>query len=192
MKNKERLLNIVEKNPILIQVFERVQELGLESYYVGAGCIVQSVWNELTNRPLNYGISDIDIVYFNDSDLSYQAEDEMITWGKELLSDIPIQIDMKNQARVHLWYEEKFGTAIKPYRTIEAAIDTWPTTATSLGLRLDHTQNWTLYAPFGLDDLINMVIRPNKSLISEAVYNSKVKKWTAKWPELEVVKWDQE
>ncbi|MDQ0087741.1 hypothetical protein J2T12_001147 [Paenibacillus anaericanus] len=192
MENKERLLNIVEKNPILIQVFERVQELGLESYYVGAGCIVQTVWNDVTNRPLNYGISDIDIVYFNDTDLSYRAEDEMITRGKKLLSDIPIQIDMKNQARVHLWYEEKFGTAIKPYKTIEAAIDTWPTTATSLGLRLDHTQNWTLYAPFGLDDLFNMVIRPNKSLISEAVYNSKVKKWTAKWPELEVVKWDQE
>lgn len=192
MENTERLLRIVEKSPILMQVFEHVKELGLETYYVGAGCIVQTVWNDLTNRPLNYGISDIDIVYFNDTDLSYRAEDEMITRGKKLLTDIPIQIDMKNQARVHLWYEEKFGTAIKPYHTIESAIDTWPTTATSLGLRLDHTQNWTLYAPFGLDDLFNMVIRPNKSLISEAVYKCKVKKWTAKWPELEVVKWDQE
>jgi hypothetical protein len=39
--------------------------------------------------------------------------------------------DVKNEARVHLWYERRFGRHLEPYRSTGDAIATWPTTASS-------------------------------------------------------------
>jgi hypothetical protein len=79
--------------------------------------------------------------------------------------DIPLEFDVKNQARVHLWYEKKFGYPIQPYRSVEAAINTWPTTATAIAARIDEC-GYKICAPFGLNDLLGMIVRPNKTQIN--------------------------
>ncbi|MNP62011.1 hypothetical protein D3C76_1572500 [compost metagenome] len=98
-------------------------------------------------------------------------------------------MDIKNQARVHLWYEDRFGVKLQPYPSLEAAIDSWPTTVTSLGARLDGSGDWHIYAPFGLKDLFNLTLRPNKVLITEEIYEGKTLKWQTKWPELQIIPW---
>src|SRR6516165_8148844 len=50
------------------------------------------------------------LVYFDVGDLSADREMRQATRVRNLLADIPIWIDTKNQARVHLWYESKFGS----------------------------------------------------------------------------------
>lgn len=184
-----RLTELFTRDTLLMDIFKRAQGLAPFPYYIGAGCLVQTVWNELTGRTPGYGISDIDIIYYNAADLSYAAEDEMVTKGRELLEGVSIPVDLKNQARVHLWYPQKFGQEIEPYLSLEDAIDSWPTTVTSLGARLDLNGEWQIYAPFGLDDLFNLILRPNKTLISEKIYEAKTQKWQSKWPELTVVPW---
>ncbi len=189
-RSEEVLIKTINKSDMLSNVFERASSLELDNYYIGAGCIVQTIWNELTNRPLNYGIEDIDIVYFNEKDLSIEDEDKIINKGKEIFCDIPFKVDIKNQARVHLWYGERFGFEIKPYQSVEEAISTWPTTATALGLKREYN-NWKVYAPYGLYDLFNLIIRANKRLITEEIYISKANKWKSKWPELQVISWNE-
>ncbi|MGG6310114.1 nucleotidyltransferase family protein [Paenibacillus macerans] len=189
MEPQERLIQIIEKNDMLMQVFDRVSGLGLESYYVGAGCIVQTVWNALTHRPLNYGIGDIDLVYFDDRDLSYEAEDQVIGKIQRRLADLPIAMDIKNQARVHLWYKDKYGIELAPYPTLERAIDTWPTTATAIAARKNEQGIWQVYAPFGFEDLFSLTVRANKKMITKEIYLKKADKWKAKWPELNVIPW---
>ncbi|WP_238655076.1 nucleotidyltransferase family protein [Paenibacillus piscarius] len=184
-----RLTELFTRDALLMDIFKRAQGLALSPYYIGAGCLVQTVWNELTGRAPGYGISDIDIVYYDASDLSYAAEDAMVAKGRELFKDIAIPVDLKNQARVHLWYPQKFGLGIKPYTSLEAAINSWPTTVTSLGARLDLNGDWQIYAPFGLNDLFDLILRPNKALIREDIYAAKTLKWKSKWPELKVVPW---
>lgn len=189
----KRLINTLSQSAMLNSLFLSAQRLGPHPYYIGAGCLVQTVWNELTGRPLNYGISDIDIIYFDDNDLSYAAENEVVERGKSLFSHLPIPVDIKNQARVHLWYADKFGLDLHPYTSLEDAINTWPTTATCLGARMNPEDNsWEVYSPYGLEDLFGLVVRPNKVLINEGIYNSKVQKWIEKWPELHVVPWNVE
>lgn len=40
-----------------------------------------------------------------------------------------------------------------------------------------------------LEDLFQLILRPNKALISEKIYEAKTQKWKSKWPELTVVPW---
>lgn len=186
-----RLTRLFSRSSLLTEIFGRAQGLAPLPYYIGAGCLVQTVWNELTGREPGYGITDIDIIYYDGEDLSYAAEDRVIAKGRELFDGIRVPVDIKNQARVHLWYRQKFGVEIQPYLSLEAAIDSWPTTVTSLGARLTADGEWQIYAPFGLDDLFQLILRPNKALIGEEIYQAKTKKWTDKWPELTVVPWGQ-
>ncbi len=188
-KSVDRLIAIIESSELLREIFNKARTLELKSYFIGAGCITQTVWNHFTGRSLTYGISDIDLVYFDDADLSFEGEDRIVKKAAMCFEVVPLPIDVKNQARVHLWYESKFGIRLNPYRSLEEAIATWPTTATALGVRIEQHGKWHVYAPFGLADLFSLTLRPNKTLITEDIYDQKVTKWKSKWPELNVSAW---
>ncbi|MFD2444162.1 nucleotidyltransferase family protein [Bacillus sp. CGMCC 1.16607] len=180
------ILNLSEN----IDKILKVSDSELINYYIGAGALVQTVWNYLSGNPLEYGISDIDIVYYDDKDLSREKEEYIERKIMSLLGDFPFKIDVKNEARVHLWYKEKFGYCIEPYQSLEDAINSWPTTATSLGVRRASNGEFKVYAPYGLNDLFNMIVRANKLQVTRGIYERKVTKWTELWPELEVIPWD--
>lgn len=184
------LESIVMSSKIIGTAIERARLLNFDHYYIGAGCIVQTVWNYLSNNPLEYGIKDIDFVYFDDKNLDFEAENIVISQVKELYSDLNIEVDVKNQARVHLWYKSHFGNDIEPYISLEAAINTWPTTATSIGVRKEKDGEFKVYAPFGLNDLFGKVVRANKAQITERVYENKVARWLDKWPDLKIIPWE--
>ncbi|MGQ3479489.1 nucleotidyltransferase family protein [Paenibacillus sp. TY11] len=185
------LTRIIESNPMLDAVLQKAVELEIEHYYVGAGCIAQSVWNHLLGLPLQHGINDVDFVYY-DADVSYDKECEVIHNVREQFGDMdmPVRLDIKNQARVHLWYEQHFGYTIQPYNSLEEAINTWPTTATALGVRRTEGGAWKVYAPFGLNDLFGLIVRANKVQITQEIYNNKVQRWRANWPGLRVIPWE--
>ena len=184
-----KLKNIILQNPAIKTVFDRMPDVHLPNWYLGAGCLAQTVWNYYSDRELQDNISDLDLVYFDDTDLGFEAEDQIIKLIQDLFSDLDVHMDVKNQARVHLWYEKHFGYPIKAYQSVEEAIDTWPTTATSTGVKFDGNGKFWVYAPFGLDDLLGMTVRANKTQITEDVYLKKVERWKACWPDLEIIPW---
>ena len=89
---------------------------------------------------------------------------------------------------LHLWYRQRFGYAIEPYTSTEAAIRTWPTTATAVGVRMTRGVPF-VFAPFGLQDLFGLVVRANRVQITRAIYERKVARWTRCWPSLTVLPW---
>ena len=98
-----------------------------------------------------YGISDIDLVYFDTLDISSKAENEVAGLIKSTMPSCKFQLDITNQAGVHLWYKKYFGYDILPYHFVEHAICSWPTTAMSIGVRLEEGK-LKVFAPFGLND----------------------------------------
>ena len=184
------LEEIVMSNETLKEVITKVSYLGIENYYIGAGCIAQTVWNYMSGNPLEYGINDIDFAFFNDERIDYEYENSVVLKMKELFGDLKIDIDVKNQARVHLWYEKHFGYSIEPYTSLESALNTWPTTATAIGVRKERSGEFTVYAPYGLNDLFGMVVRANKVQVTKEIYESKVRRWLNAWPDLKVIPWD--
>ena len=184
----QALWSIIGENQTLREVLEAAAGLMPPNWYLGAGCIAQTVWNYMSGRDLMAGVKDLDLVYFDAADLREEAENAYTQRIREILSDVPIHIDVKNEARVHLWYEKHFGYAIKPYSSVEDAINTWPTTATSIGVRRSGGEP-VVYAPYGLNDLFAMVVRPNKKQITREVYEAKVRRWLESWPSLQVIPW---
>lgn len=189
MSEQAELEDIVFKSPLLMPLLKRWDEIALPDCWLVAGAIAQTVWNHAFGLPSSHGINDLDIVYFDADDLSEQAEADHATRVREMFSDLPVWIDVKNEARVHCWYEAKFGYPIPPYKSALDAITTFPTTATAVGLR-PNGEGLECCAPFGLSDLLNGVVRPNKKQITQAIYEQKVHRWTAVWPRLTVMDWD--
>ena len=98
------------------------------------------------------------------SDLSWDAEDAIIETGHQGFAGLPAQVQIRNQARVQLWYQRKFGVPRHPHESVEAAIDMSEATTGCLGVRLEFGDRWRIYAPHGLADVFNLVVRPNPVL----------------------------
>ena len=177
------------KSAVIHRVLELAPQLELPDWYLGAGAVCQTVWNELHGFPLEKGIKDCDLVYF-DPDTSYEAEDKYIQAAAKLFKGLPVEVEVRNEARVHLWYNQKFGTTIPPYTSTEDAINTWPTTASSVGVRY-RGGNFEVYAPRGLNDMMSLIIRANKGLITREVYEKKVERWCQVWPRLTAIPWEE-
>jgi hypothetical protein len=180
---------VLIRNQTLTEVLTRAAALGLPGWYLAAGCLYQTVWNVVTGRPPEAGILDYDLDYFDGSALSWQAEDAVIQAGQQLFGDLPVPVEIRNQARVHLWYEQRFGVACPPHDSTEAAIDTFETTTACVGVRLQPGGRWRIYAPHGLGDIFNLVVRPNPVLAPRHVYQAKVTRWLQQWPSLTILPW---
>ncbi len=178
------LLRIVRGSPALDRALGALATLGLPAGAVAAGAVVGTVWNALTGRDAHHGIADLDVVYFDAE--NPHAEEEARARLETLLGPrFPWPIEVVNQARVHEWYEAHFGYAVRPFTSVLDAMHHWPTTTTAIALAPDGNVN----APFGLEDLFALRVRPNRALASEATYRRKTERWRALWPEIEVVAW---
>ena len=175
----------LEEDSIILNVLKHRISQDINAY-LGAGCINQRIWNRLTNRELTYGIVDYDLVYFSEN-VSLEAQSEVQKQYRDAFPNL--NIECTNQARVHLWYEEYFGTKMEPLTSVEDGINFWPTTASAIGVYWEN-QELKVYAPRGFEDLLSMRLRANKGRITKDIYEKKVSKWTKKWPELKVVSWE--
>jgi uncharacterized protein len=183
--------SMVSRNDMALEVMRRAACFGLPGWYLAAGCLYQTVWNVVTGRAAADGIKDYDLIYFDGTDLSWAAEDQVIRAGTALFGDMPVPVEIRNQARVHLWYEEKFGVPCVPYDSTEAAIDTFPGMACCVGVRAEDGGRWRVYAPYGLSDMFNLIVRPNPVQATRAVYEAKASRWRERWPELTVLPWPE-
>ena len=177
---------VVNAHPVISKILERAGRLRLPDWYIGGGAIAQAVWNAAHEFEPTHGIRDYDLVYYDAINASEAAERNAEASARDLLSDIPAVVDVTNEARVHEWYAASFGKAIPPYRSVEHAIATWPATAASVGVRREASGRLTICAPFGLDDLVGLVVRPNKAMVSQDVYEEKVARWGGTWPHLTI------
>ena len=85
-----------------MRVLDGMRTINLSDWLLVSGAIYNNVWNVLTGRPSMHGVKDIDVTYFDDSDLSYEAEDRVIRQVADAFTDVITPIEVRNQARVHL------------------------------------------------------------------------------------------
>lgn len=181
------LENILNLNTKLMAILDILEEVGIYNYYVGAGAINQTVFNYYHGFKIDYGIKDYDIVYY-DEDVSYEKEDIIIKRLEAKFKDLDVCVDIKNQARVYIWYYEKYGIKKTPYTSVEDAIASWGATITCVGVRLEKGK-LVVCAPYGLNDIFDMVIRPVKREFTREAYDERASRWMKKWPMLKKQEW---
>jgi hypothetical protein len=120
----ERLTEIVRAAPSLMRVLRTTRALGLPDWLVMSGAVYQRVLNQLTGRAPDYGVRDYDLGYFDASDISYEAEDLVIRRVAAAF-DEPLKstVEVRNQARVHVWFEAHFGEAYAPLSCTGEALE---------------------------------------------------------------------
>jgi uncharacterized protein len=178
---RDRFLRDVLTNETNRTILDRWVDLDLPDGWLVAGCLFQTVWNLHSGLPPEAQIKDYDLFYFDDSDLSPEAEQLVQAHVDRLLGDSGVVLEVKNQARVHLWYEEHFH---HPYPKLNCAtdgIDRFLISSTCLGVR-PIGADYEVYAPNGLELIYLGVLSPNPSMDHPDLFLAKARSYRDRWP----------
>lgn len=182
------LAAIVRADPGLMHVLTTVRALNLPDWRLVSGAVYQAVWNARTGRPAAYGVKDYDLAYFDASDLSYEAEDVVIKRVAAAFDEpVRSQVEVRNQARVHLWFQNRFGEPYEALGSTDEALGRFVAPAFAVGVRLEADDSLSVAAPFGLDDVFALTIRPNPNRPVARGWAKAVDSARARWPELTVI-----
>jgi hypothetical protein len=188
--DRRRVLELLLRTDLqLMRVLRGARRLALPDWRLASGAIYQTVWNALTGRAPGHGIQDYDLLYFDGTDTGYEAEDREIARGVELFADMAVPVEIRNQARVHLWFQARFGRAYPKLRCTDEALLNYASKTHAVAVRLENDDRLSIVAPFGLADVFAMRLVPNTALDNAETYAKKAARMTAAWPEIEVVPW---
>ncbi len=179
------ILEATLADPVCAAILDRANALELGSWRLCAGAVYENVWNALTGRAPGHGIQDYDIAYF-DVDLSYEAEDRVIARAAALFADLDAEIEVRNQARVHLWFNDKFGADRPAFRSVEDGIDAYAADSHKLGVARFGDGSLDLYAPVGFAPVMSLTVAPCGNASDLPGFARKARRWKALWPELTV------
>jgi hypothetical protein len=181
-----RLEAILRDAPRLMAVMETARAVDLSDWLIFSGAIYQKVLNHLTGRDPDYGLKDYDLGYF-DPDTSWDAEDAVIRRVAAAFEP-PLRemVEVRNQARVHLWFEDKFGEPYSPLSRSAEALGRFTSTGFAVGARLEADGRMTIAAPFGLEDLFALRLKPNPTRVTQG-FRRTAEAARARWPELTIL-----
>jgi hypothetical protein len=182
MERLAELQALIASDHPRMRILRLVRELDLPDCWVAAGFVRNRVWDHMHQRSRSPLPTDIDVIWYDphkaDSErdaaleAALRAKDNTLGWS------------VKNQARMHQ------RNADEPYRSAVDAMSYWPETATAIGVRLGDRSVIEVAAPFGLDDLFELAVRPTERFVTEkySVYLDRIhaKKWQTTWPRLKI------
>lgn len=182
-----RLVGIVRADSGLMHVLTTVRGLDLPDWRIFSGAVYQSAWNALTGRPPGYGRKDFDLGYF-DPDTSWDAEDIVIKRVAAAFEEpFASTVEVRNQARVPLWFPAHFGEPYDPIACTDEALERFVAPAFAVGVRLEPDDTISIAAPLGLEDMFDLVLRPNPDRAVAKDWARVTERALARWPELTIV-----
>ncbi|KPF82169.1 hypothetical protein IP78_04395 [Brevundimonas sp. AAP58] len=182
-----RLVEIIRADADLMHVLTVARSLALPDWRIFSGAVYQTVWNALGDHPVGYGRKDYDLGYF-DLDTSWDAEDVIIRRAAAAFEEpFRSQVEVRNQARVHLWFKHRFGEDYEPLICTDEALGRFVAPAFAVGIRLEADDRVSVAAPFGLQDVFDRVIRPNPNRPRARGWDRAVGSAVARWPEVRVI-----
>lgn len=180
---------ILRADPVIWPAIEVARALDLPDWMIVSGAIYNTVWNHLTGKPAGHGIRDVDLFYHDASDLSWDAEDRIIRKGAAHFAGLSLPVEIRNQARVHLWYTQRFGGVVPAFTSSTHALDYFAAETHAVGVRLDADDQLAIVAPFGLDHVFSLRMVPNRGTDNRRTHTEKSARAKALWPDLTVEDW---
>lgn len=183
-----RLCQLALSSPWFFPALQAARDLRLDAWCIGAGAVRNLVWDHLHGYAQPSQLSDLDLAYFDATDLTSEHDAELQQRLMQAMPDTPWEVT--NQASVHNWFEQYFGHAVQPLASLHEAVASWPEYATSVGLCLKPDLTIEVIAPHGLDDLFNCVVRRNSARVSPDTYVARIaqKNYVGRWPKVTIVR----
>lgn len=188
MTDADRLAALVADDPVLMTVLRALRATALPDAWLCSGAVVGRLWNHRTGRPARHGLKDIDLIYHDARDPSWAAEDRAIRRLAGLSAVAGVPVEVRNQARVHLWFSARFGIAYPALPDACASLRLYPARCFAVAVRLG-PGGVEVAAPFGLAETVAMEVRPNPALPNRAAYAAKAARIAMLWPEARVAPW---
>ena len=183
---QKQLENMIRKQSFLMDVLMALQKIAPLAY-LSAGVIRNWVWSKIHEQDYLFEHTEIDVIFY---DLKDEMDQDALEINKRLAALFPNNHwDVTNQAWVHRWYRTSSGAAISPLKSIEQAMSYWPETATAVAVRLNDRNQLEIIAPFGLNDLFELKLRWNQTLVTKEVFIKRMqsKAFLQRWPKLELM-----
>ncbi|WP_456270997.1 nucleotidyltransferase family protein [Bacillus sp. AK031] len=184
IKSEEQVLRLIKEDEWMLDILKAAKSLQLPDWWVCAGFVRSKIWDTLHGFQERTTLADVDVVYFDKHHTDESIEKELEEKLKALLPDVPWSV--KNQARMHL------VNGVPPYKSSVEAISKFPETVTAVGVKLDVDDTLILTAPHGIEDVLNMKVKPvpfiqtSPALIK--IYEERIhrKDWQATWTKVKV------
>ena len=179
---RQDLLQAIQLNTDLMKILTIIRDLELNDSWLAAGSVRNFIWNLLSDKPAFDRDTDVDVIFF-DPEVSYE---ETLAIENKLREDFPqYQWELKNQVYMH-----QHSPHTGPYTSSRDAMSKYPERCTAVGLRLNEESDFELYAPYGLEDILNFQIRPTPHFLENedrmVLYQTRLSKknWQEKWKNL--------
>ncbi|WP_281990707.1 nucleotidyltransferase family protein [Aquimarina aggregata] len=172
-------IKIIENDIWMMDILSVVRDLQLKDCWIGAGFVRNKIWDE-KHKINRTKLNDIDVIYFDTSNSTKAFDIKIENKLKSAYSNLNWSV--KNQSRMHLRNRHK------PYANCNEAISFWPETATAIAVRLNFKNQIEYIAPYGLEDLFSLLVRPTPKF-DLTMYTSRIekKRWKEKWTKLKIV-----
>ena len=184
LKYKEDVIKLIQSDEKMMEIIKIASTLNLPDWWICAGFVRSKIWDTLHGFSERTELPDVDVIYFDNKNMDENFEKEL---EKNLVTMMPtIPWSVKNQARMHIMND------LPSYTSSEDAISRFPETATALGVKLDKENNLVLTTPWGLDDVINLEVKPTPYFTETkelaAIYEERIKRknWKSIWHKIKV------
>ena len=182
LKNKAEILDSFRENPDMMTILTIIRDLELNDSWLAAGSVRNFIWNLLSDKPAFDCETDVDVIFF-DPDVSYE---ETLAIESKLREDFPqYQWELKNQVYMH-----QHSPHTAPYTSSRDAMSKYPERCTAVALRLNADATLELFAPYGLEDILNFQVCPTPHFLENQdrmkLYQQRLSKknWQEKWKNL--------
>jgi uncharacterized protein len=184
LKNKEDVIKLIRSDEKMMEIIKIASTLNLPDWWICAGFVRSKIWDTLHGFNERIDTPDVDVIYFEHNNMDENFEKELENKLVRMMPSIPWSV--KNQARMHIIND------LPPYTSSEDAISRFPETVTALGVKLDKENNLVLTAPWGLEDVINLEVKPTPYFTETkelaAIYEERMikKNWKSIWHKIKV------
>jgi uncharacterized protein len=171
------IARIIAEDAMAMEQLRAVRSLALPDWCIAAGFLRNRVWDHLHGIAPARPPVDIDVIYFDASDLAGDREAGYEARLGAILPGQPWQV--RNQARMHI------RKGLPPHLSTADAMTFWLESVTPVGVRLEADDQLTVVAPLGVDDLLDLVCRPTPyGRTRRAEYDARIaaKRWRELWP----------
>jgi uncharacterized protein len=184
LKTEEDILALIGRDDDMMKILKAASILNLPDWWICAGFVRAKIWDTLHGFNERTKTPDVDVIYFDDTRVDEDVEKELENKLKSILPGVPWSV--KNEARMHVINQ------IPPYTSSEDAISKFPETATALGVKLDKGNQLVLTAPCGIEDVLNLELKPTSYFTETeertAIYEERIRKknWKGIWDGIRV------